>query len=177
MAATATAPQEPKQLNLNLDYFKTPGAQMRIAQGALALAALICTVEGECKNDQGRFAFFLLALVITIIEAIVVIIIFVLYLDQKVSAIINLPMTFLLNDSIILLCYFINSTLAMLSIGKCRYKIEARVMAALFAIALFIVYIGLTYTSFRWWEKSNSSKETSNNGSTTITESSPTVLT
>lgn len=46
----------------------------------------------------------------------------------------------------------------------------------LFAISLFLVYVGLCYINYKWWQSENTTKETSN-GSTTVTESSPTVLT
>ncbi|XP_035219137.1 uncharacterized protein LOC118192307 [Stegodyphus dumicola] len=108
------------------------------------------------------------------LQAIVIIIIFVLQLEKKIPFV-NVSLVLLLNDCVVLIFYFITCTLAMLSIGRCQYRVAARIIAMLFSVALFLVIVGLNYTGYKWW-KETSSKENSKDPGTTITESSPTVL-
>jgi len=136
---------------------------------------LFNTAEGYCYNDTGRFGFSLFVIVITFVQAIIIIIVFVLRLDKKMTQI-NVPLSLLLNDGIELILYFIISTLSLLSIVRCDSMVAARVIAALFVLSLFLVLVGLLYTDYVAWQK-NISKEHSKEMGTTITESSPTVLT
>ncbi|XP_054724973.1 uncharacterized protein LOC129235278 [Uloborus diversus] len=175
MDTANNATPKPK-LNFNLDYFKTPAGQLRVAEGVISLAALISSVEGYCENDVGRYGFFLFIVIVSMLESICIICIFVLQLEKKIP-LIHVPLTLLLNDCIIIIFYFINCMLAMLSIGRCQTDLIARVFAMLFSIVLFLILIGLNYTDYLWWQESVPANSKDKDNGTTVTESSPTVLT
>ncbi|GBO33723.1 hypothetical protein AVEN_124750-1 [Araneus ventricosus] len=84
----------------------------------------------------------------------------------------------LLNDGIVTISFFIVSNLALLSIGSCGHTRAARLIAALFILGLFVMMLAQDYLNYLKWQEKRSAKEDGKNSSgTTITESSPTVLT
>ncbi|XP_042905452.1 uncharacterized protein [Parasteatoda tepidariorum] len=179
MTAVSAVPPSSSQVTreIDWDYFKTPDGQLRTAKGVLSLAAIICVSEGHCYNDSGKFGFSLFIVVLSLIEAIFAIVVFLMKLDKKVVAHINIPLSLLMNDGFMLLFCFVISTLSLLSIGMCEYMLAARIFASLFILSLFLVLVGLVYVDYISWQNFIASKEYRKDVNMTITETSPTVLT
>ncbi|KAG8180476.1 hypothetical protein JTE90_026638 [Oedothorax gibbosus] len=175
MEAQPPPPTNKLDLNLNMEYFMTPPGRLRVAEGVLALAALISIVEGYCGFDASRYGFLLFVVIVAMLESILILAVFVLRFDEQLSKGVDIPLTLLLNDGIALICFFISSTLALLSVGRCESLKFARLIGALFILSLFIVSVGLNYYNYLRWQERLSEKE--NGKTSTITESSPTVLT
>lgn len=169
------APPENIKREYNFKYFNSIEGILRIIQAILSLVIILLLVAGYCEFTVGRFGTKMFVLVVTLIESIFIIVIMVMRYDHTVK-VVDIPLSLLLNDGILTIFIFIVTNLALLSIGSCAYTKGARLMAALFTVALFILLIIQNYFNYLHWQEKRNARDSVKNSGTTVTESSPTVL-
>lgn len=138
-------------VDYNKGYLKTPAGMLRIAEGVLAVVAIICCAEGSVCDVGWNYGFFIVVSVISIIESIAILVLIVLRYENRIPGI-NVPLSIFLTDAIRIAVYFLATVTMMLNIGKCRYMIGARIVATLTGIGGLLILVGLTYTDFKWWK-------------------------
>ncbi|XP_055932559.1 uncharacterized protein LOC129962676 [Argiope bruennichi] len=170
-------PPENAKREYNVLYIKSNAGILRAMQGVLSIVSIIMLAEGYCELTTGRYGTVMFLLIVALLESIFIIVIMVLKLDETFTAV-DIPLSILLNDGIVTIFFFIVTNLALLSIGSCGHTRAARLVAALFILGLFVMMLAQDYLNYLKWQEKRSAKEDGKNSSgTTITESSPTVLT
>ncbi|GFU13344.1 uncharacterized protein TNCV_3843371 [Trichonephila clavipes] len=141
----------------------------------LAAVTLILLVAGYCENTTGRYGTIMFVLIVTLIESLFIMFIMVMRYDETVTAV-DVPLTLLLNDGLLCLFLFIVTNLSLMSIGSCPTTKGARLMAALFLVALFILLVVQNYFNYLRWQDRRNAQISAKSSETTVTESSSTIL-
>ncbi|GFS49468.1 uncharacterized protein NPIL_411441 [Nephila pilipes] len=169
-------PPENTKRQYNFKFFKSNEGCTRIIEAVLSLAIIILLVAGYCELNTGRHGTMLFVLVVTLIESIFIMIFMAMRFDETVTMV-DVPLSLLLNDGILTIFHFIIANLALLSIGSCPDSKGPRITAALFTLILLILMIAQNYFNYQRWQEKRNAQDSGKNSGTTITESSPTVLT
>ncbi|GIY02124.1 uncharacterized protein CDAR_229931 [Caerostris darwini] len=176
LEAQPPPPVNDNKREYNLLFMKTREGVLRLFEGVLAIAAIIMLVEGYCEFNTGRYGTIMFVLIVTLIESIFISVVMIMRLNETFT-LVDVTLSIFLNDAVLSIFHFITANLALLSIGSCDHTRVARLLAAVFILALLFVMVVQDYLNYLKWMEKKSSQESAKTTGTTITESSPTVLT